>query len=196
MKVRFGEWNAKEDSEPYKNVEIAIDNVLVHPGFNPANLQNDIALVRLAEPVDTKSYPHIRAVCLPQQGYQYTGQRCWTAGFGKDAFEGGKHSYILREVDLPIMDSNECEKRLRSTRLGKYFELNRHSFLCAGGEEGKDACTGDGGAPLVCEAGKGGMWTVAGLVAFGVGCGDYGIPGGYVNVPNYVNWINEQIYKY
>lgn len=61
---------------------------------------------------------------------------------------------------------------------------------------GKDACTGDGGSPLVCETGKGGTWQVVGLVAWGIGCADYGIPGAYVNVPNYVDWINEEIYRY
>jgi len=75
MKVRLGEWNAKEDDEPYKNVEIPIESVLIHPGFNPENLQNDLALVRLAAPVDTKSYPHIESICLPQKGYPYTGKR-------------------------------------------------------------------------------------------------------------------------
>lgn len=35
--------------------------------------------------------------------------RCWVAGFGKDAFKVGKHSYILKEVDLPIVNSDECE---------------------------------------------------------------------------------------
>merc|ERR1712013_653147 len=35
------------------------------------------------------------------------------------------------------------------------------SEICAGAEVGKDACTGDGGSPLVCQA-KSGRWTVMG----------------------------------
>ncbi|CAG7818344.1 unnamed protein product [Allacma fusca] len=191
FKIRFGEWNAQEDSEPYKNVEIEVARVDIHPAFNPQNLQNDVSVLTLAQPISLDKFPHIKSACLPQQGGNYVGKRCWVAGFGKDAFQVGKHSYILREVDVPVVESNECEQRLRGTRLGGYFTLNRKSFLCAGGEEGKDACTGDGGSPLVCEIN--GRFSVVGLVAWGIGCADYGIPGVYVNVGNYVNWIQSQL---
>ncbi|ODM90248.1 Clotting factor B [Orchesella cincta] len=189
MKVRLGEWNAKEDDEPYKNVEVPIESVLIHPGFNIDNLQNDIALVKLAKPLIPKLIHILKQRACPKRVINTL-----VKGFGKDAFGNGKHSYIMKEVDLPIVDQDICEQRLRTTRLGNYFQLNRYSFLCAGGEEGKDACTGDGGSPLVCDTGKG--WQVVGLVAWGIGCADYGIPGVYVNVPNYADWINEEIYKY
>jgi secreted trypsin-like serine protease len=193
MKVRLGEWNAQDDSEPYKNVEIDVESITIHPEFNPSNLYNDVALVRLRTPIDLNAYPHIQSVCLPNsRNENFVGQRCWVAGFGKDAFGNGKHSYIMREVDVPVVDTYECQQRLRSTRLGAQFELNKNSFTCAGGEEGKDACSGDGGSPLVCETN--GRWTVAGLVAWGIGCAEYGVPGVYANVPSYVDWINTKIY--
>jgi len=75
MKIRFGEWNAKDDSEPYKNVEIPIADVDIHPGFNPGNLQNDVALVKLSRPLDVNAYPHIRTACLPKRNERFVGQR-------------------------------------------------------------------------------------------------------------------------
>lgn len=47
------------------------------------------------------------------------------------------------------MPRDTCENALRTTRLGHQFQLHS-SFVCAGGEAGKDTCKGDGGSPLVC----------------------------------------------
>ena len=40
---------------------------------------------------------------------------------------------------MPVVGNAECENKLRRTRLGYDFKLHS-GFLCAGGEEGKDAC--------------------------------------------------------
>lgn len=51
---------------------------------------------------------------------------------------------------------------------------------------------GDGGAPLVCPTSTG-QYQVVGLVAWGIGCAASGVPGVYINVYNYLSWINQQI---
>lgn len=100
---------------------------------------------------------------------------------------------ILKKIDLPIVPRDTCQQALRTTRLGKFFELHK-SFICAGGEAGKDTCKGDGGSPLVCPIeGEEERYIQAGIVAWGIGCGDNQIPGVYVNVASFRHWIDEQM---
>jgi hypothetical protein len=35
----------------------------------------------------------------------------------------------------------DCQAKLQATRLGSQFQFNPTSFICAGGEQGYDACT-------------------------------------------------------
>jgi len=70
------------------------------------------------------------------------------------------------------------------------------SFTCAGGESGKDTCTGDGGSPLVCPDPKNpGRYYQAGLVAWGIGCGDKNVPGVYTDVSQFKQWVDEEMAK-
>jgi hypothetical protein len=98
--------------------------------------------LKLSSPVDLSSNPHITTACLPDNKFaDFTNQRCWTTGWGKDNWEYGKYQNILKEVDVPVIEQNKCQHQLRQTRLGHSYNLNP-GFLCAGGEEGKDACKG------------------------------------------------------
>ncbi|XP_037072018.1 phenoloxidase-activating factor 2-like [Pollicipes pollicipes] len=194
LKIRFGEWDASDPKhEPCAHEERTVSQMIVHPYFNSGNLQQDVALLRLSQPLYLQSLPHVNTACLPAAGQSFDYQRCWVAGFGKDAFGAqGQYSYIQKEVDVPVVPQDTCQYQLRQTRLGGDFRLDSRAFICAGGEEGKDSCEGDGGAPLVCDDGSG-RWTVAGLVAWGVGCAEANRPGVYVNVASYVDWVRNQI---
>ncbi|XP_021001075.2 uncharacterized protein [Parasteatoda tepidariorum] len=193
LKVRLGDWDVHRDDEFYPYVEKFVVEVVVHPDFYPGNLQNDLALLRLEAPVDP-TLPHISPACLPEQNEKFDNLRCYVTGWGKNAFgEQGEYQSVLKEVDVPMLGQRDCEHRLKQTRLGRSYQLHP-GFLCAGGEPGKDACTGDGGSPLVCE--HGGTWKVAGLVSWGIGCGQPGVPGIYVNMAKYRSWIETVIYNY
>ena len=41
---------------------------------------------------------------------------------------------------MNMVDFQRCSYLLKQTRLGQWFKLH-DSFVCAGGEEGKDTCT-------------------------------------------------------
>lgn len=166
LRVRLGEWDVNHDVEFYPYVERDVISVHIHPEYYAGTLDNDLAIVKLSQPVEIGKVPHITAACLPDKYSDFTGARCWTTGWGKDSWDYGKYQNILKEVDVPIIGDAQCQAQLRQTRLGYSYTLNP-GFICAGGEEGKDACKGDGGGPLVCE--RNGVWQVVGIVSWGIG---------------------------
>merc|ERR1719336_2772237 len=190
LKVRVGEYDASgfNGPEKFKHEEYTVTRLLKHPEFNPGRLDNDIAILYVDRDIDLSS-PYVNTACLPscdnQFDYQFangTGVRCWVAGWGKDEFDGS-FQFIQHKVDLPLVDNASCNNKLKvalnnqKRGVGDRFTLSP-SEICAGAEVGKDACTGDGGSPLVCQA-QSGRWTVVGLVAWGVGCAS-DVPGVYV----------------
>nr|CAD7449297.1 unnamed protein product [Timema bartmani] len=189
LRVRLGEWDVNHDVEFYPYEERDVTLLQIHPEFYAGTLYNDLAVLRLDRPVDFQRNPHIAPACLPDPGVDYSGSRCWTTGWGKDAFgDYGKYQNILKEVDVPMVSQQHCQSQLQQTRLGYDFKLHP-GMICAGGEEGKDACKGDGGGPLVCE--RGGSWQVVGVVSWGIGCGQHGVPGVYVRVAHYLDWLRQ-----
>lgn len=166
-----------------------MEEIFVHPQFTARNLKNDVALLKLDYEIDLSQHPHISPICMPQPFELFTNQRCYVAGWGKNAFgHQGEYQSVLMKVDLPVLDSKVCENLLKHTKLGYGFNLDR-SMICAGGEPGKDACEGDGGSGLVCEVN--GIWKVVGLVSWGLGCGQANVPGVYTNIGHLRAWIDK-----
>jgi len=192
LRVRLGEWDVNHNTEFYPHFERQVAKIVIHPEFYAGNLMNDIAILRFEGGVDFQQFPHVSPVCIAPQGTNMAGKRCFVTGWGKDSFgKGGKYQNVLKEIDLPILQNFDCEQKLKRTRLGADFVLNP-GFLCAGGEQGKDACKGDGGGPLVCEV-QSGSWAQVGIVSWGVGCGERDVPGVYVAVEHYQPWIQQVV---
>ncbi|KAH9631259.1 hypothetical protein HF086_011963 [Spodoptera exigua] len=192
IKIRAGEWDTTSTKEPYPYQDRQVASIEIHKDFIKRTLFYDIALLFLAKPVELA--PNVGVVCLPAPNVpQEEGTRCLATGWGKDKFgKGGHYSTVLKKVVLPVVNHNSCEKILRSkTRLGQVFSLHS-TFMCAGGERDKDTCTGDGGSPLSCPIDTD-RFVQSGIVAWGVGCGEDGVPGVYVDVSTQRNWIDDKI---
>merc|ERR1711974_516105 len=189
LKVRCGEWDTQNQTEPRAHQDRAVQTLDIHLDFNDRNLANDWALLYTTEPFELQE--HIDTVCLPEPEEQFDGQNCFATGWGKDQFgAAGEYQVVLKEIDLPVVGHQQCQDSLRRTRLGRRFHLD-DSFICAGGIAGKDTCKGDGGSPLVCQS-KGDPFTYvqAGVVAWGIGCGEDATPGVYASVSKAVCWID------
>lgn len=117
----------------------------------------------------------------------------------------------MKCLEIKIVERTECE-----SKIGEYNQSDFHlhsSFICAGGESGKDTCKvgfvilieylinwinwmrffkGDGGSPLVCKQPGDMYYKIAGLVVKGIGCGQP-VPALYANIPHMVEWITTEI---
>lgn len=81
--------------------------------------------------------------------YNNVADDTYSNGVGKAAgwgtlYENGSPSCVLRQVDVPIVDNEECSK---TNYTG---DLITENMICAGHEMGgKDSCQGDSGGPLM-----------------------------------------------
>lgn len=192
-RVRAGEWDTQSTKEIHPFQDRDVTSMAIHQDFNKGNLFYDIALLFLDKPMDLA--PNVGVACLPTaKQVTLAGTRCFATGWGKDKFEkDGRYQVIMKKIELPVVDRDTCQTALRRTRLGRHFQLHS-SFMCAGGEAGKDTCRGDGGSPLSCPIQyEENRYMQSGIVAWGIGCGENGIPGVYVDVGNLREWIDDKV---
>jgi trypsin len=97
-------------------------------------------------------------------------------------FEGGPQSDVLLGVaGLRIWGNDECERVLNTPITDR--------MVCAGGQQGRDACQGDSGNALFLD-----MTTrLVGLTSFGQGCARPGIPGVYARISQAESFIREHV---
>ena len=156
---------------------IDVRSVAVHPRWNSANNDYDVAVLRLATPA-TQGRPvpiHLDAVdTLPSSG-------TWVTGWGAIG-EGGPGSDVLLGVEVPVVANTECNKP------ESYGGRVTPQMLCAGERGGgKDSCQGDSGGPLTHNE------RLIGIVSWGAGCArelKYGI---YTRVSSVAPWIRSQM---
>ena len=202
LKVRLGEWDTQHITEFYPHEDVDVAKVVVHERFNPRNLHNDVALLFLSTPVILQE--HIDTLCLAPPDVDLTGAKCVVTGWGKDKFDGGDYQTVLKQVTLQRVGHEQCQSALRTTRLGSRFVLDK-SFSCAAdpnaGADNKtkavDACTGDGGGPMACrDPTNPDRYVHGGVVAWGIGCGENGIPGVYADPQYLAYWIDDKVKEY
>ncbi|XP_064097051.1 phenoloxidase-activating factor 3-like isoform X1 [Macrobrachium nipponense] len=161
---------------------VKVDSYIVHPEYSIKGYGEDIALVKLKEPVDLTAYKEIKPACLPKDDSNtYEGYNGIVAGWGvQDYNDGSSYPDVLMEVSVPILDT-KCNGYNPSFKITK-------KMMCAGYKKGgKDACSGDSGGPMVVN--ENGIYTLVGIVSLGEGCAEPNAPGIYTRVSKYLDWI-------
>ncbi|XP_026544402.1 LOW QUALITY PROTEIN: transmembrane protease serine 9 [Notechis scutatus] len=162
------------------SVKVGIQQVVLHPSYNPALLDFDVAVLKLARPLRFGRY--IQPICLPLAAHQFpVGRKCLVSGWGSLQDGNASQPENLHRAAVGILEQETCE--------GLYNASLSERMICAGLLEGKmDACQGDSGGPLACEETPGTFY-LAGLVSWGTGCGQAKKPGVYARITKLKSWI-------
>lgn len=165
---------------PYNDLEglvFSASRVIPHENYDEETLENDIALIRLGNPVQNAS--PIRLVTAADVAYGATapGVMTWVTGWGLISLDPNVFPTSLQKVQLPIITNAQASTVWQSIP---------STVLMAGYKDGnKDACNGDSGGPMVVEVL--GEYRLAGLVSWGSSeCDTYGA---YTNVSLFEEWI-------
>ena len=173
FQIVAGDFNFDKDDGTEQISKVV--KIIIHEKYNNHKVTNDIALLKLETPLKMNDY--VQPVELPSL-HQPTpgGTKCVVSGWGSLS-EDGRDPSKLHRVDVPTITDEECRDKYSKSDI-------LDSNLCCGGG-GKDSCQGDSGGPLYCHGYQ------AGVVSWGIGCGDPKYPGVYTEVSYYIDWINK-----
>ncbi|HEY5710465.1 MAG TPA: serine protease [Allosphingosinicella sp.] len=171
--------------------QVAIDRIVIHPGYDRATQDNDIALVRLA----TEAGPLIADIAQARPGRDpgaatmlgfgslYEGRLAANARNRRGALVA-QLSDRLQQEQVPLIQPGDC-----AARLGVGGAATGAWQICAAVGPDRN-CVADSGGPLIFD-GPNGADRVAGVVSFGSGCAVEAPLTVYTRVSAYADWIRQ-----
>ncbi len=170
-----------------------IAEVFTHPSFNLHTMADDLALIRLVQPM--QNLPRGAIVQLQttaqERVFTPTGTCSVVTGWGRLGMEEQDISALLQQVDLPVVDLQTCRRAYQGRGEAEIHDNN----ICAGYTQGtRDSCQGDSGGPLVVpDPNVPAGWTQTGIVSWGIGCAEADSYGVYTRVAPYIGWIQATV---
>jgi len=173
----IGIHDLKSESEQGKR--IAVSHIYAHQQYNSQSMENDIALLQLAEKPEL---PALKPISEELMAKVEVGNALTVMGWGNRSGEQGTNDFpnVLHEVDVPLVAHEVCQSA--------YDNGLFDSMICAGYQEGgKDSCQGDSGGPIIAKVEE--EWYQVGVVSFGNGCAQPDSYGVYTRVASFPNWL-------
>ena len=181
-----------------------VKNVAVHPSYDHASYDYDVALIQLGQCNSTLGIaneivmsPYIRPICLPNpsssadQHMYAVGESGTGAGWGKRKATpsvSGNFAKVLRHVELPISNKQKCQAHFSPQN---WIVTTRMFCAIANGE---DTCHGDSGGPFMAQQNPthNPRFVLLGIISWGdARCGTgYGV---YTKVISIMPWIKETV---
>ncbi|CAF1021331.1 unnamed protein product [Brachionus calyciflorus] len=176
-------------------VEVEVSS-LHESQFNELKNLNDIAIIKLAKPVQFNKF--IQPACLPHSKTKVyptkNNLESYAIGFNtfglvpKPMKQSSPNTINLNNVKLTIYDGYSCKRVL------PFFPKNWLKQICAGElAGGKSVCHGDPGVPLFVKDNVNGKekFVLTGVTSYGFGCGIKNLPAVFTRVSYYMNWIQD-----
>lgn len=157
--------------------QISVASLVRHENFEPNSFVNDIAIIKLASPVDLATPISLAKLEIEKKALRSDTQALVNGWAAKRVHERTVSDELIT-VKVPVRHRESCNKI--------YKGAVTNTMVCAGSKDA-DACLGDSGSGLVI-AYKGQIY-LEGIVSWGEGCGDPKKPGVYTRVPSYLDWI-------
>jgi len=172
------------DNTRSKQTIYKLSDVYVHPKYDYATIDYDVAVLKLAAPLVLAPNIQIKelATAEPEDDDILN-----VAGWGTTSSGGSTLPTALREVTVNAVPRKTCEDNYGGD------DAITARMICAA-DKGKDSCQGDSGGPLVfsnADATK--LGSLVGIVSWGYGCAEPEYPGVYTSVPDLYKWIEEQL---
>lgn len=123
LEVHLGDWDLSSEVELYEHQSFQIADIIIHEEFRNDTLYNDLAILKLEYSVNFDR--HVAPVCLPKPEELFKSNSCFTTGWSRSHY-----TPIMRENRVYCVERDECQERLRETRLGPRYKLHP-SFICA-----------------------------------------------------------------
>lgn len=163
-------------------LQSAVRDIIAHPEYNSATLENDVALVRLQTPLVTSSTQ--QAIAIPDfSDWPLEGDAGLASGWGLTIGDDTRSRPThLQGVTLDVLASPGVDECGEIWSISFYPEV----MLCAGiPNEAASTCNGDSGGPLAILR-DGGLY-LAGLTSWGkAGCWDASV---FTRVTAFSSWI-------
>ncbi|XP_048858090.1 tryptase-like [Brienomyrus brachyistius] len=160
-----------------------------HEAYAHGIQRNDIALLRLSQPVETN-----QLVSLSKASDVFSSDaKCRVAGWGNTK-QGVplKKPGMLQELAVPLVKTQTCKEFYKDS-----LTVFDDSVFCAGfgktqNQQLSGTCQGDSGGPLMCTTNnKNRPWVQLGIVNQADGCGEK--PTILASVTYYRRWIAEKM---
>nr|XP_049465468.1 uncharacterized protein LOC125906401 [Anopheles coluzzii] len=111
---------------PLPKQRVATHKIFLHPHYNRTNHGNDIALAKLATPVDT-SQPNVKPICLPiiDEIRSYDTSSLVMASSSLNSLTDFK----ITTVDDKYIDHRECQNRWQGLRVSFTIDNMKHCVI-------------------------------------------------------------------